>query len=95
MEHQEAYEKAKKRVEAKMGFYIHLAVYIGVNLFLIAINLVTAPDQPWFKWPLMGWGIGLFFHGLGVFASFKGDSIKERMIEKEMEAMRTGKEVKK
>jgi DNA-binding PadR family transcriptional regulator len=24
MEHQEAYEKAKKRVEAKMGFYIHL-----------------------------------------------------------------------
>jgi hypothetical protein len=33
----------------------------------------------------MGWGIGLFFHGLGVFASFKGDSIKERMIEKEME----------
>jgi hypothetical protein len=26
-----------------------------------------------------------FFHGLGVFASFKGDSIKERMIEKEME----------
>jgi hypothetical protein len=38
----------------------------------------------------MGWGIGLFFHGLGVFASFKGDSIKERMIEKEMEAMRKG-----
>jgi hypothetical protein len=85
MEHQEAYEKAKKRVEAKMGFYIHLAVYIGVNLLLIAINLVNAPDQLWFKWPLMGWGIGLFFHGLGVFASFKGDSIKERMIEKEME----------
>jgi hypothetical protein len=95
MEHQEAYERAKKRVEAKMGFYIHLAVYIGVNLLLIAINLVTAPDQLWFKWPLMGWGIGLFFHGLGVFASFKGDSIKERMIEEEMEAMRIGKEVKK
>lgn len=95
MEHQEAYEKAKKRVEAKMGFYIHLAVYIGVNLLLIAINLVTAPDKLWFKWALMGWGIGLFFHGLGVFASFKGDSIKERMIEKEMETMRTGKEDKK
>jgi len=25
---------------------------------------------------------------VGVFASFKGDSVKERMIEKEMETMR-------
>jgi hypothetical protein len=88
MEHQEAYEKAKKRVEAKIGFYIHLAVFVGVNLLLIVINLMTAPGHLWFRWPLMGWGIGLFFHGVGVFASFKGDSIKKRMIEKEMETMR-------
>jgi hypothetical protein len=88
MEHQEAYEKAKKRVEAKIGFYIHLAVFVGVNLLLIVINYMSAPDYLWFKWPLMGWTIGLFFHGLGVFASFKGDSMKERMIEKEMETMR-------
>lgn len=88
MEHQEAYEKAKKRVEAKIGFYIHLAVFVGVNLLLIVINLVTAPGHLWFRWPLMGWGIGLFLHGLGVFASFKGDSIKKRMIEKEIETMR-------
>jgi hypothetical protein len=88
MEHQEAYEKAKKRAEAKIGFYIHLAVFVGVNLLLIVINLVTAPGHLWFRWPLMGWGIGLFFHGLGVFASFKGDSIKKRMIEKEIETMR-------
>lgn len=87
MEQQEIYGKAKKRVEEKIGFYIHLAVFVGVNLLLVIINLVTAPYYLWFKWPLMGWGIGLFFHGLGVFASFKGDSIKERMIEKEMDAM--------
>ena len=88
MERQEVYEKARKRVEAKIGFYIHLAVYLGVNLLLIIINILTAPEYLWFKWPLMGWGIGLFFHGLGVFASFKGDSIKERMIEKEIEMIR-------
>ncbi len=88
MEHQEAYEKARKRVEAKIGFYIHLAVFVGVNLLLIVINLVTAPGHLWFRWPLMGWGIGLFFHGVGVFASFKGDSIKKQMIEKEMETIR-------
>lgn len=88
MEHQEAYEKARNRVEAKIGFCIHLAVFVAVNLLLIVINLLTAPYYLWFKWPLLGWGIGLFFHGLGVFASFKGDSVKDRLIEKEMEYLR-------
>jgi len=84
MENQEAYERAKKRVEAKMGFYIHLGVYIGVNILLIIINFLTSPHYLWFKWPLIGWGIGLVFHGLGFFFYSKGESIKERMIEKEM-----------
>ena len=84
MENQEAYKRAKKRAEAKMGFYIHLMVYLGVNILLILINFLTSPQYLWFKWPLIGWGIGLVFHGLGVFLSTKGESIKERMIEKEM-----------
>ena len=85
MENQEAYQKAKKRVEAKIGFYIHLAVYVGVNILLIIINLLTSPQELWFKWPLIGWGIGVFFHALGVFVFTGRSSIKERMIEKEME----------
>ncbi len=86
MENQEAYEKAKKRVEAKMGFYIHLAVYVGVNLLLIVINVATSRQYLWFKWPLLGWGIGLFFHGMSIFVfsgrKFKG--IKENMIQEEI-----------
>ena len=85
MENQEGYQKAKKRVEAKVGFYIHLAVYVGVNILLIIINLVTSTQELWFKWPLMGWGIGLFFHALGVFVFTERSSIKEPMIRKEME----------
>lgn len=84
MEDQEAYAKAKKRVEAKIGFYIHLAFYLGVNALLIIINLSTSTRYLWFKWPLIGWGIGLLFHGLAVYVFSKGLSIKERMIEKEM-----------
>ena len=86
MENQEAYQRAKKRVKAKMGFYIHLAVYIGVNILLIITNLITSPQYLWFVWPLFGWGIGVFFHGMSIFVfsgrKFKG--IKERMIEKEI-----------
>jgi hypothetical protein len=86
MKNHEAYQRAKKRAEAKIGFYIHLAVYIGVNILLIIINLSTSPQYIWFKWPLLGWGIGLFFHGMSIFVfsgkEFKG--IKEKMIEKEI-----------
>ena len=84
MEKEEAYQKAKKRVEAKIGFYIHLAVYVGVNILLIIINLITSSEYLWFKWPLIGWGIGVFFHALGVFVFSGGSAIKEQMIEKEM-----------
>ena len=49
MENQEAYQKAKKRVEAKIGFYIHLAVYVGVNILIIIINLITSSQYLWFK----------------------------------------------
>ena len=86
MKNHEAYQRAKKRVEAKMGFYMHLAVYIGVNILLIIINLITSPQHIWFIWPLFGWGIGVFFHGMSIFVfsgrKFKG--IIERMIEKEI-----------
>jgi hypothetical protein len=84
MENQEAYQRAKKRVEARLGFYIHLSVYIAVNILLIIINLRTSPEYIWFKWPLIGWGIGVFFHALSVFVFSGGSAIKEQMIEKEM-----------
>ena len=84
MENQEAYKKAKKRVEAKIGFYIHLGVYVGVTILLITINLITSSQYLWFKWPLIGWGSGVFFHALGVFVFSRGSAIAEQMIEKEM-----------
>jgi hypothetical protein len=86
VENQEAYQRAKKRVQAKIGFYIHLAVYVGVNILLIIINLATSPQYYWFRWPLLGWSIGLFFHGMSifVFSGGKFKEIKEKMIEEEM-----------
>lgn len=64
---QEAYARAKSRVEARIGFFIHLAVYVAVNALLITINLNTDPQYLWFKWPLIGWGVGVIFHAVGVF----------------------------
>jgi len=77
-------EEAERRVGARVGFYINLAVYVVVMIVLIIINLVTSPEYYWFKWPLLGWSIGLFFQGMAVFSGRKLREVKERMIEKEM-----------
>ncbi len=85
MENPNSYERAKKRVEEKLGFYSHLAIYLVVNTILIIINLTQSPGATWFYWPLLGWGIGVFFHGMGVFVWGEGSSMKDRMIQKEMD----------
>jgi hypothetical protein len=58
---------APKAGNARIGFFIHLAVFIAVNTLLVYINLTTSTDRLWFKWPLLGWGVGLFFHALAAF----------------------------
>ena len=57
---EEKYKIAKRRVEEIKGFYGHLFVYIGVNVVLITINLVTNPFSIWFYWVTVFWGIGVF-----------------------------------
>ena len=54
--------QAETRAEARVRFYNHLYIYIGINAFLIIINLLTSPFNWWFPFPLLGWGLGLFFH---------------------------------
>lgn len=67
MDEQERYRRAKRHVEALKGFYIHAAIYLLVNASLVVINFVTSSDYLWFVWPLLGWGIGLAGHAVGIF----------------------------
>jgi hypothetical protein len=59
---------------------------------LIIINLSSSSQNLWFQWPLIGWGIGVLFHGLGVFVFSGKPAITERMIEKEMKKEASQKE---
>ena len=78
------YQKAKERVEAIKGFYIHLTVYIVVNLILFSINMIVSPDSLWFFWPLMGWGIAIVLHALRVFGGAFGSNWEEKKIDELM-----------
>jgi hypothetical protein len=51
------------RLFRNLGFKIHFAAFVAVNLLLLAVNLLTTPHLLWFYWPLLGWGIGIVAHG--------------------------------
>ena len=63
---QDKYQRAKARVEDLKGFYTHLLTYIGVNLLLIAIDLLTGRGL-WFYWVTVFWGLGVILQAIKVF----------------------------
>ena len=65
-EEQQRYERARARVKAIKGFYIHATIFVVVNVALFAINVLVGGVW-WFYWPLLGWGIGLGVHALAMF----------------------------
>jgi len=89
---EELRRKATLRAEAKLGFYIHFAVYLGVNVLLFFIWWFTRGNTsipyasfPWFIFPLVGWGIGLVAHFLSVFAR---TGVTDRMVQKEYQKLK-------
>jgi hypothetical protein len=81
------YQRAKARVEELRGFWIHLGVYVIVNLLLFLINIITSPDNLWFYWVLLGWGIGIVAHAFAVFGFGRlfGADWEEKKIREIME----------
>ena len=84
---EERYLRAKKQVEEIKGFYGNLTAYIVVNMALLVINLLTTPQYLWFFWPMLGWGIGVVFHGMKVYnyMPFFGKEWEEQKIREFME----------
>lgn len=87
------YHKAKKQVEEIKGFYGNLVAYIVMNIFLLIINLRYSPQHLWFFWPMLGWGIGLIFHGMKAFnySPFLGKNWEERKLKEFMDQEKQNK----
>ena len=79
-------EKAILYVRDIKGFYSHLIKYIVVIICLFILNIVKSPNYYWVIWPALGWGVGVFFHGLNVFEVFNffGANWEKRQIEKRL-----------
>ena len=58
-------ERARRRVAAIKGFYIHFFVFVLVVAGLVVINWLTG--GPWWALGVFGlWGLGALAHGLAV-----------------------------
>jgi hypothetical protein len=68
-------EREARQILKRRTFYVHLAVYVAVNLMLIGIWALAGGGFPWFLFPLMGWGIGLVAHGATAFLLSHPDDI--------------------
>jgi hypothetical protein len=90
---EEAYLRAKKKVDALVGFYWHLAVYIVVNVFLILLIALNSNKGFSGFGPYATaafWGIGLVFHFIGVFGPdfFFGKDWEKRKVDEFMDKER-------
>lgn len=78
MDSRQKYYNAKKRVDAERGLYIHLVIYIVINITILffrykilSVINTDAKDENFFFWWKFGniitpvaWGIALLFHWL-------------------------------
>ena len=79
------YREAGEKVNKCISFYIHLAVYLSVNIFFHVVNWIQG-GYYWAIFPALGWGIGLFIQGIN-FLGFNSNW-KQKQIKKELEKMR-------
>ncbi|MDZ7951931.1 MAG: 2TM domain-containing protein [Nostoc sp. DedQUE12b] len=57
----------------RRAFWSNFVSFLAVNLFLIILNLITSPSYFWAIFPVLGWGLGLFFHWWSVYQSKSED----------------------
>jgi 2TM domain len=77
-------EVAKSRLIKRREFVAHLFAYLLVNTFLLAIWVITGAGFFWPVFPILGWGIGLFFHGWDTFSA----PLSETRIDREVARLR-------
>lgn len=78
---------ARRRAGAKLGWYVHAAAFVVVNLVIFSMSRYGFGNRPWSVFPLLGWGLGLALHGISVFVLGTGSGLRERMVQKERERL--------
>lgn len=89
MDAEKLYHRAERRVDEKIKFYNKVFRYIFINSILFIVNLIFTPGIWWCSAVLLFWGIGIIVRFIHVFVIYNhfDENYRERMIEKEMNAI--------
>ena len=82
------YSTARKKVKEKKEFYSNVASWLSVSFFLFILNFIVTPDFVWAFFPFIGWGIGVFFHGLSVYSHAFRKDWEEKQINREIKRLK-------
>ncbi|WP_221075063.1 2TM domain-containing protein [Agarivorans aestuarii] len=63
---QQQQQQQQAQSKKLLAFKIHASSYLSISCMLFLIDWLTGGPW-WFFWPMLGMGIGLFSHGLGLF----------------------------
>jgi len=90
---EQAYEEAREKVRARLGFYRHLATYAATIGAAVFVDLITGGgiSVP-IRWLIGLWGalVGYQFLNTFVFPSIWSRETEERMIEEELRRRQDG-----
>lgn len=78
---------ARKRAGAKLGWYVHAAIYLVVNGAMFLASMYGLRQRPWTIYPALGWGLGVMLHGIAVFLLGSGSNLRESLVQKERERL--------
>ncbi len=77
----------EERFEKRALLYVHIIVYLLTNFSLVVCNRIYSPDVFWAIYPILGWGIGLFYHFFFTLV-FRGMKIKRWKQDKTIRLMK-------
>ena len=62
---------AKKHVSQRKIFKWHMGTYVTASIFLAAV-FVIGGENFWLVWIILGWGLLVTFHGVGISIMLSG-----------------------
>jgi hypothetical protein len=80
-------ESEARLIARRQWFWLHLAVYLTVQVFLIIVWNLGSTTYPWFIFPLFGWGTLVAAHAVFAFVVRTPEQI---MLERETQERELG-----
>lgn len=80
-------EREARKILRRRVFWLHAAIYLAVNVALVAVWALVGGGYPWFVFPILGWGIGVVAHAA---VAFLMESPQDIVLERERKRLSEG-----